>query len=190
MGGILNDNPDTPKGGHRRRWYQFSLRTLLIVVTLSTVPLGWVGWKLEQGRRQRATIAWVEKMGGYVGFEDREEKSWWNEWTDEWFGESVQLVNLGETQVSDLSPLAELKNLEELSLNYSPVSDLSPLAELKKLELLWLNMTAVSDLSPMAKLKYLEQLSHYKTQVSDEQVEKLRKALPNCEIRYSIRNRK
>ena len=31
----------------RRRWYQFSLRTLLIVVTLSTIPLCWVGWELE-----------------------------------------------------------------------------------------------------------------------------------------------
>ena len=76
----------------RRRWLQFSLRTLLIVVTLSAVPLGWVGWKCEQGRRQRAVIAWVGEMGGSVTFEKVQEKSWWKEWTDKWFGRSVRWV--------------------------------------------------------------------------------------------------
>jgi hypothetical protein len=35
------------------RWFQFSLRTLLIAVTLSAVPLGYVGWeaKVVAGRR-------------------------------------------------------------------------------------------------------------------------------------------
>jgi hypothetical protein len=30
----------------RRRWFRFSLRTLLIVVTVLAIPLGWVGWRL------------------------------------------------------------------------------------------------------------------------------------------------
>ena len=97
----------------RRRWYQFSLRTLLIVVTLSAIPLGWVGWKLEQARRERAAIAWVEEMGGRVQFGGG--------WVDSWFGLGVSHVYLSNTQVSD------------------------------------------------------------------EQVQKLRKALPNCRISHSIR---
>jgi len=151
----------------RRRWYQFSLRTLLIVVTLSAVPLGWVGWKVEQGRRQRAVIAWVEKMVGVVGFEDAEEKSWWNEWENNWFGERVRWVNLGDSQVSDISPLAKLKNLKDLSLGRTRVSDLSPLAKLKSLEELHLHDTHVSDLSPLTELKNLESLALSDTQVSD-----------------------
>jgi len=151
---------ETPNTKPRRRWYQFSLRTLLIVVTLSAVPLGWVGWKLEQGRRQRAVVAWVQKWGGSVGFEEVEDKRWWNEWGDKWFGESVRWVSLHNTQVSDPSPLAELKSLELLYLADTQVSDLSPLAELKNLTELYLN----------------------NTNVSNDQVEKLRQALPNCEI--------
>ena len=66
----------------RRRWYQFSLRTLLIVVAVSTVPLGWFAWEIQQRRRERAGIAWVEKMGGDYGFDDlsgeKKKNSWWN----------------------------------------------------------------------------------------------------------------
>ena len=39
---------DHPKP--RRRWFRFSLRTLLIVVTLLSVVLGFVGWKFSETR--------------------------------------------------------------------------------------------------------------------------------------------
>jgi len=109
----------------RRRWLRFSLRTLLIVVTFLSVPLGWVGWEMGQVRRERATITWVEEMGGRVSFQlTFGERSWWQESTEKWFGERVRKVYLQHTQVSDPSPLAELKNLEELYLYYTQVSDL------------------------------------------------------------------
>ena len=105
----------------RRRWLRFSLRTLLIVVPVLAVPLGWVGWKKGQ---ERATITWVEEMGGQIGFLFRnDERSWWEESTDKWFGERVWWVDLINTQVTDLSPLAELKNLDWLDLSNTQVSD-------------------------------------------------------------------
>ena len=150
---MTNERP-TPKP--RRRWYQFSLRTLLIVVTLSAVPLGWFAWKVEQGRRQerreRPVIAWVEKMGGSVQFGGG--------WVDSWFGLGKLFVNLESTQVRDLSPLVELKNLQALKLSNTQIGDLSSLAELKNLVCLELDST----------------------QVNDEQVQTLEKALPNCHI--------
>jgi len=149
----------------RRRGLRFSLRTLLIVVTVLSAPLGWVGRQLLLVRRERPAIAWVEKMGGKVSFHSIiAKRSWWEKTTDKWFGRRVAEVNLSNTQVSDLSPLTGLKYIKVLELQYSQVSDLSPLAELKNLKLLRL----------------------HNTQVSDEQVQKLRQVLPNCEIRLPI----
>ena len=126
----------------RRRWFQFSLRTLLILVTLITV-LGWVGLELDQRRREKETIAWVETMGGEVyfysgydtiGMSFFDDIGWWDETKDKWFGERVMGVNLDNMLVSDLSPLAELKNLHELHLSDLQASDLWLLSksEMKK----------------------------------------------------------
>lgn len=149
----------------RRRWLRFRLRILLIVVMVLSVPLGWVGWRLQQVRREQATITWVEKMGGRVYFFSAPyyhqqvsasanrllrisaseyrllnsslfnpyayKRSWWEKTTAKWFGERVEGVILGKKQVSDLSPLAKLKNLKDLHLDNTQVSDLSPLAPLQ-----------------------------------------------------------
>jgi autotransporter translocation and assembly factor TamB len=40
----------------KRRWFQFSLWTLMIVVTLLAVPLGYVGWQAKIVR-ERNTLA-------------------------------------------------------------------------------------------------------------------------------------
>lgn len=38
----------------KRRWYQFSLRTLLLGVALLAVPLGYVGWEAKIVRERKA----------------------------------------------------------------------------------------------------------------------------------------
>lgn len=164
----------------RLRWPQFGLRMLLIVLAVLSVPLGWVAREFEQVRRERKAIAWVEGAGGtaYV-------------YMDNQFCGRVKVVGLNGTQVSDVSPLAELKHVERLWLNNTRVSDLSRLAELKNLKHLDLSKTAVTDLSPLKALKKLESLRIVaNSQLSDGQVQELKRALPNCEItRYVIINR-
>ncbi len=48
----------------RRRWFQFSLRTLLLLVTLVAGLL--VGWRMytEPYRRQHETMALIKNLGG------------------------------------------------------------------------------------------------------------------------------
>ncbi len=48
----MPDNPDTAEPSKHRRWYQFGLRTLLIVVTFAAVACGYVArqWRIVQAR--------------------------------------------------------------------------------------------------------------------------------------------
>jgi hypothetical protein len=45
------DAPAEKPAKPRLRWFRFSLRTLFILVTLASVPLGWIGWELREVRR-------------------------------------------------------------------------------------------------------------------------------------------
>ena len=57
----------TPKP--RRRWLQFRLRTLLLVMAVLCVPLAWVGVRMNQKRQERAAVAAIQELGGYVGYD-------------------------------------------------------------------------------------------------------------------------
>jgi hypothetical protein len=54
-------NAEPPK--RKRRLFQFSLRTLLIGVTLASVPMAWVSAKLYRVRCQRAAVAQLKAEG-------------------------------------------------------------------------------------------------------------------------------
>ncbi len=45
---------DLPKP--KRRWFQFSLRTLLVGVTLFAIPLGYVGWQTKIVSERKAIL--------------------------------------------------------------------------------------------------------------------------------------
>lgn len=78
-----------------RRRFRFSLRTLLIVVVVLSLPLGWLGGCLAQIRQQRSTLEHLEKYDPIV------------EWR---FGYLVRLGFHG-TPLTD----AELKHIKRLT---------------------------------------------------------------------------
>ncbi len=156
----------------RRRYRQFSLRTVLVVLTLVCV---WFGWQVNRANQQRKVVAWVLEMGGSVRYDYEiddagvaiaDAKPTSPEWLRDFY-DQVVYVHLNDTQVSDLTPLANLKSLEWLHLGNTLVSDLTPLANLKSLQRLVLGNTQVSDLTPLANLKSLKWLVLWDTQVSD-----------------------
>ena len=93
----MNVTPTT-KVLPQRRWFQLRLRTLLVLVTLVSILLGWISWEQKRRLREQTTIAWVEEMGGTVSFESEInsglETSWWKKTKDSWFGKRVAEVNL------------------------------------------------------------------------------------------------
>ena len=70
-------------------------------------------------------------------------------------------------QITDLSPLAGLSNLWELSLMGFSISDVSPLAELTELGVLFLQDNFIEELSPLAGLINLQRLGLPGNQISD-----------------------
>jgi hypothetical protein len=68
---------------------------------------------------------------------------------------------------SDLSPLSNLDNLEEVYFSHLPISDISPLANHTKLKVVWFQICMIADLSPLEKLKNIEELILIDNSVSD-----------------------
>ncbi|MCE9526593.1 MAG: hypothetical protein K8R36_11120, partial [Planctomycetales bacterium] len=131
----------------RRPWYQFSLLGMLIVITLASVPLGWLAYERNEVRKRAAAIARIEELNGKVVFGQRTSLS--PQWLrtlldDNSIGEvvSVNLIGTNFTD-ADIVHVARLKALKVLSLSHCQISDdgLAQLAGLTRLEKLWLDHT-------------------------------------------------
>ena len=151
----------------KRRWFQFRLRTLLVMVALAAGAFRWLDlWinrELDQRRREKATIAWIEGMSGSLFFDGNEydgygQISWWLKTKDTWFGPRVATVVLSQEEVSDISPLKELKSLEQIYLSGTSVTDLTPLAGFEGLWVLSIEDSKISDLSTLAGMNNVERL--------------------------------
>ncbi|MCK5242754.1 AAA family ATPase [bacterium] len=109
--------------------------------------------------------------------------------------ETIKL-RLNKTSVSDISALADLRNLTELYLNETSVDDISALAGLPNLTVLYLANTSVEDISTLAGSTSLTELDLENSSVSEKQVYELfrdnlnRQSLivyiKNKTIKYSI----
>jgi len=87
-----------------------------------------------------------------------------------------------------MTTVGRLVNLESLDLTYTHVSDaerakLAPLTKLVDLKLDSVDLTDAG-IATVAALRSLKQLDLYHTLVTEKGYEKLKAALPNCEINY------
>jgi hypothetical protein len=129
---------------------QFSLRTLLLLLTVLVL---WLGYKADQVHRQRAAAAAVERLHGSLHYDDSLSDSSVRKWLVRWLGRetiaNVDGVYLGGTSVSD-DDLARLKGLPRLRtvvLTSSAVTDagLPHLRDLTGLQTVDLRFTPVTD---------------------------------------------
>jgi hypothetical protein len=79
----------------------------------------------------------------------------------------LQVLGFGSNQISDVSPLATLVNLQKLFLHDNQISDVSPLATLVNLYHLDLDGNQISDVSPLATLVNLQRLDLRNNQIND-----------------------
>jgi hypothetical protein len=64
---MTTDQLTSPK--QKLRWLQYSLRTLMIVVTLFAVACSWFAVKMQQAKRQREAVEAIEKLGGRISYD-------------------------------------------------------------------------------------------------------------------------
>lgn len=81
--------------------------------------------------------------------------------------EQLTHLDLKGTEVKDLTPFPNMKNLEWISLYGTRVSNISPLSRLEQLQFLDISETQVRDLKPLSGLTNLRQLRIDGTNVTD-----------------------
>ncbi len=51
------------------RWFQFSLRSLLVFTVICAIPFAWLGYKIQQKRAEESAAAQIVKSGGTVQYD-------------------------------------------------------------------------------------------------------------------------
>jgi len=96
--------------------------------------------------------------------------------------DKLTFLRLSSKSIADLSPLAGMTAMQRLDINGTKVKDLKPLAAMTEMKQLDLSELELKDLAPLLGMKKLEKVYLVKTQVSPDQVEQLKKALPNAQV--------
>lgn len=96
----------------------------------------------------------------------------------------LEVFIVAMTAVTDISPLENCPKLEYLEIQTNEITDLSPLKGLTELAHLNIcELPELTDVSPLYGLSKLERLwIGNSTPIPEEQLDQLKKALPNCNI--------
>lgn len=158
----------------RLRWYQYSLRTLLVSVAIFACLCSWFAIKMQRAQRQQEAVKAIRKAGGIVHYQLNTFDKDGNERLGEEPSGPILLQPLlgGDffttvfsvsfaTDVSkftdaELKLVRELPDLKHLLLDGTRITDrgLEHIQVLKKLEVLYLHGTCVTDFG----LKYIHDL--------------------------------
>jgi internalin A len=83
--------------------------------------------------------------------------------------EKLEYLWLSNNQISDLTPFANLSNLRTINLDHNLVRTLRPLAGLTKVDAVYLDNNQISDLRPLVSLKNVYYIRLNNNQISDLQ---------------------
>ncbi len=150
------------------RWrhrLQFTLRSLLILTLLVSLPLGWMAFRRAQVQRRWKRYYALKTLGGEIDlhFANRGERVEGDGADDSppWHIIAVRLPKSRITN-AELALVESLSTLKELDLSGTKISD--------------------EGLTRLGRLDRLEQLDLRDTRTTKAGVSQLKKLLPNCEI--------
>jgi len=166
----------------RRRWYQYSLRTVLVLVILVSIAASWFAVKTHPARRQRAAVEAIKELGGWVKYDyETKEEPPGPPWLRKLLGDDIVSDVVAAGELKSDAALAHLKTftqLKELHLLGPQITDhgLEHLEGLRRLDLLEFTHTQVTDagLEYLKGLTQLWQLDLSGTKVTDAGLEHLK----------------
>jgi hypothetical protein len=172
----------------RRRWFQYSLRSLFLLTFLVSLGMSWFAVRMKRAREQGEAVEWIRKGGGSVVYDYQYEVPYsgppgpvWlrNLLGTDFFATAVH-VCFFPSSVSDagLEHLKGLTQLRELDLRFSPVGDnglkyLNGLARLRTLDLSDTNVTDAGS-EHLKRMTHLQTLNLEDAQVTDAGLEHLK----------------
>lgn len=168
---ILTQMTDIPNP--RRRWLRYSLTTLLVLVVLASIGMGWAAHRLERTARQKEAVEAILATGATLRFDFEIDQSGNSlpeaslpgpAWLRYWIGDDLG-GNVVEAEVRSDDALQHTKDLPQL----------------RQLHLVSKGITDTG-LGHLEQMSQLEMLQVSETGVTERGIKTLRKALPNCRI--------
>jgi hypothetical protein len=160
----------------RRKPLRFSLKLMLILVSILCLFLGRYVNYVNQVFRQKSAVAYIQKIGGRVRYDSIRNAPGWivNRCGEDWF-QQVDSIDLSNTPTTDEDLLRILPPLQHsitiLKLSGTKITDLAfeRIKRAEALNYLDLSDTSVtgSGLYRLANLKKLESLDLMRTKVTD-----------------------
>jgi hypothetical protein len=96
------------------------------------------------------------------------------------------MLDLRYNQITNIEPLENLTNLENLCLDYNQITNIEPLKNLTNLRELGFGNNQISDITPLKELTKLFLLVIYDTPITQTQINELQLSLPNCNIWHNV----
>src|SRR5262245_36066521 len=122
----------------KRRRLRFSLRTLLVLVTIACVGFGWLGMKVRAKQRERAAVNAIRELGGRAEYDFEITYGRWNEHQDPPRGPAWLRKLLGDDAFAKVLAVV-------LSGRQITDFETTHLEQLPDLKFVWFNNTQITD---------------------------------------------
>lgn len=86
---------------------------------------------------------------------------------------NARTLDVSDNMISDLLPLSDLKDLEELNISYNNIGYIDDITGLKKLRSIMLSNNCIEDISPLLELEKLEYADVSGNRIDEDQIDEL-----------------
>jgi Leucine-rich repeat (LRR) protein len=191
---MQTDPPQADPPKRKRRWFQFSLRTLMIFTALVAVAAGRLGKHIEQKRMEQEAVDAIRKQGGVVLYDyairdAAGHNGKWELWGPAWlrnllgegFFSAARIAHfsfphsISDAELGNLNRLTQLKSLRLCGTKVTDagLASLNGLTQLEDLDLSGNNITAAG-LQHLKGLSQLEWLDLSEMKITDAGLVNLR----------------